>query len=100
MSTDPKALMMAAIAATPAPTRGDARRRGVGVLVASLAVAGLIFAAAGGPVGVGLRPWGVTAGLAGGWALFCALLTWFVVARRSSTLGRRPVVILAAALAT
>jgi hypothetical protein len=95
-----KARVLAAAAAEPSPTRAEARRRGVVLILGCVVLALAIFRAIGGLDHAAGRPLGITLGISCGWGLFCAALSWVVLLRRRSTLGRRPAVLLAAALAT
>jgi hypothetical protein len=95
-----KARILAAAAATPAPTRTDAKRRGVVLLVASIAFALLVFEWAGGIHHSDGRPATLTLAIAAGWGLFCAAISWFVLWRGRSTLGRPPFLVFGVALAT
>jgi hypothetical protein len=95
-----KARVLAEVAATPSPTRPEGRRRGIALLLASIALALAVFESAGGLGHSTGRPLGITLTISGGWGLFCAGLSWVVLWRGRSTLGRRPRVVLVAALAT
>src|SRR5271170_3066964 len=95
-----KARVLAAAAATPSPTRPEGRRRAFLLLVAAIALALVFFEAIGG-VGHSMgRPLGITLAVSFGWGLFCAALSWLVLWRGRSTLGRPPFVVLLAALVT
>ena len=75
---------MRAIAAHPSPTRGEARRRAlVLVVLATLAALG-VFVAVGGVARAGARPPSIAIALTGGWAIAAAVLTRIVTARRTS----------------
>jgi hypothetical protein len=93
-----KARVLAAAAATPSPTRPQGRRRAIAFMIASIAVGLAIFEAAGGLAHSAGRPLELTIAIASGWALFCAGLSWIVLRRGRSTLGRRPAVLLIGAL--
>jgi hypothetical protein len=94
-----KARLLAQVATVPSATRPEARRRAAASLLLSLAAALAVFAGAGGLAPGEGRPRGVTLVIAGGWGLFCAGLSALVLRRGGSTLGRRPAVLLLAALA-
>jgi hypothetical protein len=95
-----KARVLAAVAAAPSPTRPEGRRRTVGLLLASLALALAIFEAAGGIEHSVGRPLGITLTISCGWGAFSAALSWIVLWRGRSTLGRSKAVVLLATLAT
>lgn len=95
-----EARVMAAIAATPSPTRREGRRRAIVLLVASVLVALAVFEAAGGLEHSAGRPFAITLVIAGGWALVSALLSGVVLWRGRSTLGRSPALMLVVALGT
>jgi hypothetical protein len=95
-----KARVLAAVAAAPSPTRFEGRRRGVALLLASVALALAVFEGAGGLEHAAGRPLWITLTISGGWGLFCAALSWVVLRRGRSTLGPKPSVVLVAALAT
>jgi hypothetical protein len=95
-----KARVLAAVAATPSPTRREWTRRCVALALASTAMALALFQAVGGLGHSAGRPLGITLTISGGWGLFCAGLSWTVLRRGRSMLGPRPSVVLAAALAT
>lgn len=88
--SDLKARVLAAAQDVPSSTRAEASRRagrlallGVGAALASFWLAGGIAHSLG-------RPIAITARLAGGWALFCSLITLVVLRRGRSTLGAPP----------
>jgi hypothetical protein len=92
--------VLAATARAPSPTRRQGRTAAGVLVAASIAVAVTVFEGAGG-IGHGAsRPLGLTVALAGGWTFVSAVLTWLVVGRKGSTMARRPLVVLGAALAT
>lgn len=95
-----KARVLEAAAGTPSPTRREGRRRARIGLVASLALAILVFEAAGGLAHSAGRPYAITVQIALGWACFAAAAAWLVLWRGRSTLGRPPALMLAAAVAT
>jgi len=70
------------------------------MLLVSVVVALAIFDGAGGLGHAKARPLGTTTAIAGGWALFSVALSWIVLARGRSTLGREPALVFVAALAT
>lgn len=95
-----KARVLGAVAATPSPTRPEGRRRALALLLISAALSPAIFEGAGGLAQSAGRPLGLTLTITVGWGLFCAGLSWRVLWRGRSTLGRRPGLVLLAALAT
>jgi hypothetical protein len=95
-----RARVLAAAAKKPSPTRTRGRRITLAIIVASIAFALMVFELAGGFDHASGRPVGLTLGLAGGWLVACAALTWLAIGRGDSTLPRRPAVLVAAAIAT
>lgn len=89
--------VLAAAAASPSRTRREGRRLSVLATIASVAAALVIFQVAGGVGHSSGRPASFTWVLAGGWAAFAAMLTWWTLARGGSTLPRRPLAMLGAA---
>jgi hypothetical protein len=83
-----RARVLAAAAATPAPTRREGQRRALVLLGVSVVAAGTVFELAGGLAHSAGRPLGITLAIAGGWMVASALLTWLVVGRGGSTLAR------------
>ncbi|HEY8075667.1 MAG TPA: NrsF family protein [Labilithrix sp.] len=94
-----RARVLAAAAAKPSPTRVTGKRVAVGLVVASIALALIVFEIAGGFGHTEGRPLTLTVAIAGGWAVVSAALTWLAIGRGGSTLPRRPVVLASAALA-
>jgi hypothetical protein len=82
-----KARVMAAAAATPSPTRRQARRVTYLIVALSVIVGLTLFELAGGLAHARDRPLALTVRLADGWALASAVLTWLVV-RRATPLVR------------
>jgi hypothetical protein len=68
------------------------------MVLASLALASLIFELAGGFAHSAMRPLSITLAIAGGWTAFAATLTWLVLGRGKATLTRRPALLASAAL--
>jgi hypothetical protein len=95
-----KARVLAAAAALPSATRPQGRRLGITLLLASIALALMVFEAAGGIDHSSGRPLAITLAISGGWGLVAAVLSGVVLWRRRSTLGRPPAVLLLAAFAT
>jgi hypothetical protein len=93
-----RARMLAAIAATPAPTRPEGRRRSLVLAAASAALALGIFESAGGMGHAAGRPMTITLAIAGGWGLITALISGALLWRGRSMLGRSPAVLLGGAL--
>jgi hypothetical protein len=93
-----RARILAAAAASPSPTRPQARRTALAMGGASLAVAAAIFERAGGFAHSAGRPLRITIAIAVGVAVAAALLTWVALGRGRSTLPRRPALLAAAAL--
>ncbi len=94
-----RARVLAAAAAKPSPTRTAGKRVAIGLVVASIALAGIVFEVAGGFGHAEGRPVTLTIAIAAGWALVSAALTWLAIGRGGSTLPRRPVLLASAALA-
>ncbi len=86
--------------ATPSPTRKEARRAGVWLVAASVAVGVTIFEEVGGFAHGEGRPLRLTVLIAAGWVAVSMILTWLVVGRGGSTMSRRPALLLCAALAS
>lgn len=95
-----RARVLAAAAKQRSPTRPRAQRMIVAVVFASIAFAWMVFELAGGFGHSSGRPLGLTLGLAGGWIVACAALTWLAMGRGGSTLPRRPALLVAVAMAT
>jgi hypothetical protein len=95
---DLRSRVLAAAAASPAPTRKQARVAARVVLAASVAIAITIFEAVGGLKHGAGRPLGITLALAIGWTAVSGVLTWLVVGRRGSTMARWPLLVGAAVL--
>ena len=89
--------VLAAAAATPAKTRAEARRVGLILIAASAGMAVTIFQAIGGIGHAAKRPLGITIALGGGWILVSIALTYLVLGRGKSSMGRRPFILAAAA---
>ena len=102
MATDDvlKARVLAAVAAAPSPTRIEGRRLATILLTLSVIVALALFQGIGGLEHSEGRPLKVTLAISVGWGFFCAVLSWFVLARGRSTLGRGPRAVMIAALVT
>jgi hypothetical protein len=94
-----KAALLAAAAATSAPTRPQGLRRAIALGVLSVAFAVGWFESVGGLDHAKGRPLSITAAIAAGSALYSAGLAWLVLGRKG-TLARRPSLVLGAALAT
>lgn len=94
-----RARVLAAAAAKKSPTRKQGKRLAVVLAIASLVIAVTCIELAGGLEHSVGRPLGLTIAIASGWTLFAVFLTWLVFGRGGSTLPRRPMVVLAAALA-
>jgi len=92
--------ILAATAKTPSPTRRQGRTAAGVLSAASVAVAVTVFEGAGGIEHGSGRPLRVTLALAGGWVFISAVLTWLVIGREGSTMARRPLLLLGAAVAT
>jgi hypothetical protein len=98
-SPDLRARVLAAAAAAPSATRAQARRR-AGALFAIGALIALVVFDGGRAFSHGAgRPPSITAALTAGWALASALLTFVALGRGTSTLSRRPAILLGLALA-
>jgi hypothetical protein len=93
-----RARILAAVASTPSPTRREGQRTALALLGASVVIAGTSFELAGGLAHSASRPLGITVAISAGWAAASLGLTWLVVGRAGSTLSRRPVWLLTAAL--
>ncbi len=78
-----KERVLAAAAAAPSPTRREGKRRGVWLVVLSLAVGIGLLELAGGVAHSSARPLAVSVRLADGWALASSLLTWLLLRRRA-----------------
>jgi hypothetical protein len=92
--------VLAATARAPSPTRRQGRTAAGVLTAASVAVAVTVFEGAGGIEHGSGRPLRVTLALAGGWMFVSAILTWLVIGREGSTMARRPLLLLGAALVT
>lgn len=80
-------------------TRKQARKLGLGLTAASVAIAILIFEAIGGLDHSAKRPLWITLAITAGWAVASGALTWLVISRGGSTMARRPLLVLIATLA-
>jgi hypothetical protein len=92
--------VLAAAAQAPSPTRRQGRTTAGVLSAASIAVAVTVFEGAGGIEHGSGRPLQVTLELAAGWIVVSAILTWLVIDREGSTMARRPLLLLGAALVT
>jgi hypothetical protein len=78
-----KERVLAAAAAAPSPTRSEGKRRGIWLVILSLAVGIGLFELAGGVAHGSARPLAVSVRLADGWALASSLLTWLALRRKA-----------------
>ena len=92
--------VLAQAAETPSTTRTKARRIAVGLIAASITVAITVFELVGGLGHSHTRPLSITIAIAAGWIVVSAVLTWLVLGRGGSTMARRPILLIVAALAT
>ncbi len=92
--------VLSAAASTPSTTRQQGHRIAVALIAASVAIAVTVFKGIGGFAHSSERPVGITLALAGGWTIISAAFTWLVIGRGSSSLARRPAILLAVALAS
>ena len=96
---DLRARVLAAAAATPSTTRAKAGRIGAAAVAASITIAVTVFELIGGFGHSASRPLSITLAIAGGWFAVSAFLTWLVIGRGGSTMARRPILLVLAALA-
>jgi hypothetical protein len=92
--------VLAAAASAPSRSRPAARRVALVATVASVALALAVFGWIGGLDHSVGRPRALTWGLAGGWSVVAASVTWLVLGRGGSTLARSPRLLSVAALST
>jgi hypothetical protein len=78
-----KARVLAAAAAAPSPTRGQARRTTYGIVALSIAAGLVLFELLGGLAQARDRPLVLTVRLADGWALASAAVPWLTIRRAS-----------------
>lgn len=97
---DLRARVLAQAAAAPSRTRTEARKIATALVAGSVAIAVTIFELIGGIDHSNSRPRWITYALAGGWGLASAALSVFVVGRSRSSMARRPILLLIAALVT
>jgi hypothetical protein len=98
-SSSLRARVLAATSAKPSPTRLQGQVTGGVLIAASVALGVTVFEGIGGFAHGSGRPLGVTIALATGWLVVSLVLTWLVVGRGGSTMGRRPLLVGGAVLA-
>lgn len=93
-----RARVLTRIATTPSMTRRQGRALGWALVLASIAVAAVIFQSIGGLAHAAKRPFTISLALASGWTVIAIALSWLVLGKRQSA-ARSPMICAVAALA-